>query len=217
MLTKTFSADLKAVGFDKDELPSEFEGYAAVFGNVDLGGDKIVKGAFADSLEKRYGSGGAGIPVYWNHNLDDPFGNVGKTLEAKEDDHGLRVRVALDTETSWGKQTARLLKEQRVTQMSFSFDVQEGAFVDSDDGSFYELRKLDLFEVSVVPIGMNQATEIISVKALKEKEREDARQATPPKEETSLPMVEEIDGVPQVFARRETAARKARLLNMEEV
>lgn len=209
MLKKTFSADLKAVGFDKDELPTEFEGYAAVFNNVDLGGDKIVPGAFTESLAKRYPAGGAGIPVYWNHNLDDPFGNVGKTLEAKEDDHGLRVRASLDTETSWGKQTARLLKEGRVTQMSFSFDVQEGAFVDAEDGMFYELRKLDLFEVSVVPIGMNQATEIVSVKALKEAERTKEEKATRP----DVLVGEEISEEPSL-ASRETAARRLRAMDL---
>ena len=208
MLRKAFDAEFKAVGFAPDGLPTEFEGYAAVFDTIDLGGDLIVKGAFADTLTKRYPAGGAGIPVYWNHELDDPFANVGTTLEAKEDDHGLRVRVALDTETSWGKQVARLLLEKRVTQMSFSFSVEEGAFVDADTGSFYELRKLDLYEVSVVPIGMNQATEIVSVKALKEEEQ--ARQKTTRPDE---PVEEEISEA-LVGVRRETAARRLRALEL---
>lgn len=203
MFKKTVSAEFRATGFSEDGLPSEFEGYAAVFGNVDLGGDKIVKGAFAETLAKRYPDGGAGIPVYWNHYLADPFANIGVTLDAKEDDHGLWVRVALDTTTSWGKQVAKLIKEGRVTQMSFSFDVQEGAFVDAEDGSFYELRKLDLFEVSVVPIGMNQATEILSVKSAMEKTQAD-KASTPPDV-----AVDETSGEPSV-ARRETAARRLR-------
>ena len=40
----------------------------------------------------------------------------------------------------------------------------------NDDGTFtpgyYELRQLDLFEVSICPIGMNQATEVSAKKAL---------------------------------------------------
>ena len=202
MLRKTHSGGFKAISFDKDGLPTEFEGYAAVFDNIDLGGDKIIKGAFADSLTTRYPKSGAGIPVYWNHELSDPFANIGQTIKAYEDDFGLRVSVALDTETSWGKQTARLLKEERVKQMSFSFDVVEGAFVESEEGYYYELRKLDLFEVSVVPIGMNQATEIVSVKALKEQEK------------TSRPDVEETPSEAPTVVRRETAARRLRAMDL---
>ena len=57
--------------------------------------------------------------------------------------------------------------------MSFAYNVEAGAWVDgqkNDDGTFtpgyYELRQLDLFEVSICPIGMNQATEVSAKKAL---------------------------------------------------
>ena len=53
MLRKTHSGGFKAISFDKDGLPTEFEGYAAVFDNIDLGGDKIIKGAFADAQPRR--------------------------------------------------------------------------------------------------------------------------------------------------------------------
>ena len=169
MLTKTYTADVKAA--TDEDGSTTFTGYAAVFGNIDLGGDMVVKGAFAESLKSRYADNGQGIPVYWNHDLDNPFANIGLTSKAVEDDHGLLVTVPVDESTDYGKQVARLLKEGRVTQMSFSFDVKEGAFVETDKDYYYELRALDLFEVSVVPVGMNQATEIVSVKALREQER----------------------------------------------
>ena len=41
-----------------------FSGYASTFGNKDLQGDVIAKGAFAETLEKDY-DGGAGIPIHW--------------------------------------------------------------------------------------------------------------------------------------------------------
>lgn len=207
---KTVTADIKAVDSEGSDLPSQFTGYAAVFNNVDLGGDKIIPGAFAESLAKRYPSGGAGIPVYWNHNLGDPFANVGITSNAVEDGHGLRVTADLDTATPYGEQVARLLKAGRVTQMSFSFDVLEGAFVDSEDGFFYELRKLDLFEVSVVPIGMNQETEILSVKSAMEAKSDRDPEISEP---DSGPVEEKNDDVPSV-ARRETAARRLRAMDL---
>ena len=165
MFKKTFAAEFKAV----NESGTTFEGYAAVFGNVDLGGDLIVPGAFEKTLAERY-AGGAGIPVYWNHDVNDPFANLGVTSKAVEDERGLRVTAEVDTSTGYGQQVAKLLKEGRVRQMSFAFDVKEGAFVESDElGFYYELRELDLFEVSITPIGMNQATEIVSVKSLMER------------------------------------------------
>lgn len=225
MLTKTRQVQLKAVG---DKGAPVFEGYAAVFGNVDLGGDMIVKGAFADTLAGRYPDGGAGIPVYWNHNTDDPFANLGVTSTAVEDDHGLLVTAEVDTSTDYGQQVAKLLRGQRVTQMSFAFNVTEGAFVESDEhGYYYELRKLDLFEVSVVPIGMNQATEITSVKALMEKRQpgdvlDDLRAAVDAATEIlrEKASTDEVDEVPSgadsggAFARRETAARALRALDL---
>lgn len=169
-LTKTIRTPVKATAETNEETGREtvrFEGYASVFDNIDLGGDKIVKGAFADALKTRYPDNGAGIPVYWNHEMADPFKNLGVTSKAIEDDHGLKVEGEIDTSTDVGQQVARLLKEGRVNQMSFAYDIEDGAWVDgtkNDDGTispgYYELRKLDLYEVSICPIGMNQATEV---------------------------------------------------------
>jgi HK97 family phage prohead protease len=162
MKTKTMSVQLKAIDLEA----GQFEGYAAVFGNKDSYGDIIVPGAFADTLAEDYGTEGKGIPTYWCHDFKDPFKNIGSTLWAVEDAKGLRVRVQLDTDTQFATQTLKLLKEGRVNQMSFGYSVLEGAFVESEEnGYYYELRKLKLHEVSVVPIGANQETEILAAKA----------------------------------------------------
>lgn len=176
-LTKTIRTPVKAIDQpDYEEAETEtirFEGYAAVFDNIDMGGDKIVAGAFTDTLAERYPDNGAGIPVYWNHETDDPFKNLGTTLSATEDEHGLKVEGTIDTSTSTGQQVAKLLKENRVNNMSFAFNISEGAWVDGVDNpdgthstGYYELRKLDLFEVSICPIGMNPETEVSAKKAV---------------------------------------------------
>jgi len=161
--TKTVDVEIKALD-DKQE--GYFEAYASIFGNVDSYGDMVVKGAFEESLAE-YAAAGAPIPVYWRHRMDDPFMNLG-AAEAKEDDRGLWSGCQLDLETAAGKQTHKLLKEKRVRQMSFAYDVIEGAWVDrkaEDGGSYYELRKLRIHEISIVPVGANQETEILAVKA----------------------------------------------------
>lgn len=162
MKTKTLEVEVKAIDLDE----GQFEGYAAVFGNKDSYGDVIIAGAFADTLADDFGPDGKGVPTYWCHDFKDPFKNIGSTIWAREDSKGLRVRVQLDLDTQNAKQTLKLLKEGRVNQMSFGYSVLEGAFVESEEhGYYYELRKLKLHEVSVVPIGANQETEILAAKS----------------------------------------------------
>ena len=162
MKTKSVTVQMKA---DAEALSEgQFTGYAAVFDNKDSYGDVIRKGAFADSL-KSYGEAGAGIPCYWSHQMSNPMMCIGETLEAKEDDRGLHVKVKLDTDTEMGAQVHRLIKLGRVNQMSFAFDVEDYAFAESDElGDYMELRKLKLHEVSVVQVGANQETELLDVK-----------------------------------------------------
>lgn len=159
----------------------QFEAYASVFGNKDSYGDVVVKGAFADTLET-WMKGDAVLPVLFGHNMQDPDFNIGAVLEAKEDEHGLWVKAQLDLDSPKGLQTYRLIKGRRISQMSFAYDVLEGGWAtrqkdadggDGDDNQeeYYELRKLKLYEVSVVPIGANQETEILAAKALQEAER----------------------------------------------
>jgi hypothetical protein len=54
-----------------------FTAIAAVFGNVDRDGDRIVKGAFAQSIEAWQRTGRT-VPLHWNHSPDpdDIVGHV---------------------------------------------------------------------------------------------------------------------------------------------
>ena len=169
MQLKTVGLAVKSAGPDDGLGEGEFLGYASVFDNKDSYGDIVRKGAFLDSLSE-WEKAGAVIPALWGHDMQDPFSNVGEVLTAEEDDHGLKVHVRFDLENPKAKQVYRLVKGRRVSQMSFAYDVLEGSYIESkdDDGkddSYYELRKLKLYEVSVVPIGANQETEILGVKA----------------------------------------------------
>lgn len=157
----------------------QFEAYASVFGNKDSYGDVVVKGAFADSLTGWKDSGNL-IPLLFGHNMSDPDYNIGHVEDAKEDDHGLLTLNQLDLENPKAVQTYRLIKGRRINQMSFAYEVLEGGYAtrqkDPDDESsdseeYFELRKLKLYEVSVVPIGANQETEITAVKAAELAER----------------------------------------------
>lgn len=77
----------------------------------------------------------------------------------------MKIRAKLDLDNEKANQVYRLLKERRLSQMSFAFDVVEGAEMKDNDNWVFEIRKVRLYEVSVVPIGANQETEVLAVKA----------------------------------------------------
>lgn len=142
-----------------------FTGYASVFNNIDSVRDVVLPGAFTETLAE-YGENGANIPCYWNHVLNDPRMCIGWTLEAREDANGLFVRVQLDLGSEVGSQAYAMLKRGLVKQMSITYIVEDAEEAPgSDGGGVWHLKKLKLFEVSVVPVAANQEAEILDVKA----------------------------------------------------
>ena len=162
---KAFVIKIKTDGLAE----GEFLGYASVFGIKDSYGDIVVKGAFENTLAE-WERKGIPIPLLWGHNTADPDFNVGY-VTAEQDDRGLKVHGYLDMESPKAAQTYRLLKSGRVNQMSFAYGIVDGAYVqpEGEDKSwrdaYYELREVDLYEVSIVPIAANQDAEILAVKS----------------------------------------------------
>ncbi|MGV3564162.1 MAG: HK97 family phage prohead protease [Nocardioides sp.] len=143
----------------------QFAAYASTFTRVpDSYGDIVAPGAFAKTLAD-WESRDAVIPLLFGHRMDDPDFNIGHVVKAVEDQHGLLVTAQLDLENPKAAQTYRLLKGRRIDQMSFAYDVLDEGQVEVDGGKANELRELSLYEVSVVPIGANQDTEVLAVKA----------------------------------------------------
>jgi len=167
MRIKSCPVRIKAAGENEGTEDGVFEAIVAAY-NVDSVGDKIMPGAFADTIAEWQKSGDP-IPVLWSHMSHDPEYHIGEVLEAKETDEGLwvKARIDLDEESPKARKIYSLLKGRRVKQFSFAYEVEEGAWVDKkDDGqSYYELRKLKLFEVGPTLIGANQSTELLDVKS----------------------------------------------------
>ncbi|MEU4735776.1 MULTISPECIES: HK97 family phage prohead protease [Streptomyces] len=165
MRIKSCPVRIKAAGEHEGTDEGTFEAIVAAY-NLDSVGDKITPGAFADTLAEWKGRGDP-IPVLWSHMSQDPDYHIGEVLEAEERPEGLWVKARIDTEPgSKAAQVYKLLKGRRVTQFSFAYDVEEGAWVDQKDGEgYYELRKLRLYEVGPTLIGANQATELLDVKS----------------------------------------------------
>ncbi|NJQ04284.1 HK97 family phage prohead protease [Streptomyces lonarensis] len=164
MRIKSCPVQVKAAGAHEGTEDGVFEAIVAAY-NTDSVGDRITPGAFAETLAEWKGRGNP-IPVLWSHMSHDPDYHIGEVLEAEERPEGLWVRARIDLDAPKAAQVYRLLKGRRVTQFSFAYDVSEGSWVDQKDGeSYYELRRLKLYEVGPTLIGANQATELLDVKS----------------------------------------------------
>ncbi len=149
---------MRAAGLPRGEvkfLPREvrrvgddgvIEGYASLFGVPDLGRDVVEPGAFADSIARR---GAAGIRMLWQH---DPGIPIGRWLSLVEDGRGLRGRGRLNLEVGRAREIAALIGEGALDGLSIGFRVVE-ANRDRRTG-LRHLRKLDLWEVSIVTFPM---------------------------------------------------------------
>ena len=169
-MTKFKSAEFAA------QMPSEgtVEGYAATFDREpDSYGDVIAKGAFARTLTE-WSQKEQPIPLLYGHNTEDPEMNIGKVTEAYEDEKGLHVRAEFDADNPKAQYVRKLAKEGRLYQFSFAYSVRDAADVDVDGFKAYELRDLDLYEVSLVQIPANQHAVITEIKSGRRNSKADA-------------------------------------------
>jgi len=160
MQVKTFAADIKVAPAAKNDTgPGEFTAVVSVFENTDLAGDRVKRGAFADSL-RSYQEKGRSIPIVWNHDWGSAESFIGKAVTAEETDEGLVVRGTF-FDTPRAQQVRTLLAERVVSEFSFAYDIlDEEKSVDGVN----ELRKLHILEAGPTLKGANPATRLIEAK-----------------------------------------------------
>lgn len=152
------------------QMPADgiVEGYASTFDRTpDSYGDVIAKGAFARTLEEWHAKSGDGlaIPLLYGHNTDDPMHNIGRVTEAYEDERGLFVHAEFDADNPTAQYARKLAAEGRLYQFSFAYAIRDAGEVELEDGTpAYELRDLDLYEVSLVQIPANQHAVVTGIK-----------------------------------------------------
>ncbi len=91
------------------------EGYASLFGVVDDGGDMVMTGAFARSLQKR---GASGVKMLWQHKATEP---VGVWTSIVEDARGLKVTGRLDLSVARAREALSLMRKGAVDGLSIGF------------------------------------------------------------------------------------------------
>ncbi|RUU29753.1 HK97 family phage prohead protease [Mesorhizobium sp. M6A.T.Ce.TU.016.01.1.1] len=158
---------------DSDASPGSFEGYGAVFGNIDSHGDIIEPGAFAKSLLDRQREGRGLPPMYKMHGGKIFPGNrhepVGVWDAMSEDAAGLHVKgrlIGLDTDQ--GKWNYAQLKEGGLKGLSIGFSVpaygaRSGSGKAGEPKRF--LKALNLKEVSLVDDPSNALSQVYRMKS----------------------------------------------------
>lgn len=157
--------------YTKDVDGRTVAGLAAVFGNIDSGGDRIIKGAF----KKTIGEGIGRVKHLWMHDPWNPPTAVIKELKEvgtrdlpdvvketyPEATGGLLVvREYLDTPR--GNEILEGIKSGAISEMSFGYDTIKSDFEEGEGdwkgSQIRNLRELRLWDTSDVTWGMNAAT-----------------------------------------------------------
>lgn len=204
-LIKSFNVDNVEVKSNEKDF-AIVKAYVSIFNNIDRAGDMIVKGAFKKSLENK-------LPkVCWCHEWNS---SIGKVISAEEDNKGLLVEMQITKETQKGAEAIALLKMGAMDEFSIGYQVNDYEIKSLPDGRVYnELKEIELFEVSIVLVGCNPDTKLISIKSdedieIKEEEKkndpqncditnenEEGNDITPSEngeKEVEAPKVEEIE------------------------
>lgn len=151
--TKFSAADFKRLGAD-----GTFEGYASLFGKLDLGRDIVMPGAFAESLARR---GAAGVKLLYQH---DPAEPIGVWTEIREDDIGLYVKGRLMPEVARAREVLSLMRAGALDGLSIGFRTVKGR-TDAKTG-IRRIEKADLWEISVVTFPMQTGARVHAVKQI---------------------------------------------------
>ncbi|MDT7935225.1 MAG: HK97 family phage prohead protease [Sphingomonadaceae bacterium] len=149
-----------------------FEGYGAVFNNVDLGGDQILPGAFRRAVQAaarkidpqfplmllEHGLGMSGVATL----------PIGVWTSLSEDERGLRVQGQL-AHTSTGRDVLALLKMQprpAVAGLSIGYRVRDAKTNPRPKTGEPDriIKDLELIEISLVTRPMNPRARIDAVK-----------------------------------------------------
>jgi HK97 family phage prohead protease len=142
----------------------EYVATASVFDVIDSYGDRVLAGAFANTLAA-WASKGDPIPVIWAHQWTNPMAHIGQVLDIDETGTDLRYKAALDLDDPFAMKVYQLMKGRRITQQSFGFDVVEGGWATFESREVFEIAEVDLYEVGPCLVGVNQSTDLLGIKS----------------------------------------------------
>ncbi len=130
------------------------EGLAAGYGNVDYGGEVMLRGSISRSIK-----GKSRIPMLMYHDHKRP---AGVWNQFEETDDGLLVKGRFSMKTAEGKNAYEQVKDGSLAGLSVGMVNVKSRFV----GKARHITEASLIEVSLVTIPMNERTQVMTVKDL---------------------------------------------------
>lgn len=137
------------------------EGWASTFGNVDLGADVVVKGAFKATIPDVKANG---IPLLADH-VASTASVLGTIYDAEETDKGLRIKARFSSAPS-AQDVRTKLVEGHLKSLSIGYEATKYSFAEVDGKTVRNLEEVKLWETSVVVFPMNPQATISRVKSL---------------------------------------------------
>jgi HK97 family phage prohead protease len=167
------STDMQHKSFEVAEVKAEgeageFSALASVFGNVDHVGDRVLPGAFKNTLDELRASGKA-LPIIWSHDHSNPMSYIGQAdpRGVLETERGLLVQGRLDINDGnpVADQFHTLMKNRLITAWSFGYTVPKGGQKRAKDG-VNEIKEVQLFEAGPTLRGANALAQTEAIKSL---------------------------------------------------
>jgi HK97 family phage prohead protease len=142
------------------------EGYASLFGVVDSARDKMMSGAFTQTLRTR---GLRRVPMLFQH---DPAQPVGIWDELREDMRGLYARGRLIPDVVRGRELLALLRNGALDGLSIGYRTVRGQI--DPRTRIRKLFQVDLWEVSIVTFPLLDGARVHAVKTSRQRAAADA-------------------------------------------
>src|SRR5258707_5179088 len=143
------------------------EGYLNYIGNIDLGDDRTMKGAFRQTLTDSYARKSAQDldylwPYLWNHDYSIiPPGGI---FEANEDRRGLYIKTQYNLDIQLGRELYSSFKMGTMKKQSMGYRAIQVDWVKEDGRSIRNLLEVAVMEGSAVVFPMNDLAQGDTVK-----------------------------------------------------
>lgn len=158
LVRKEFSLAIENV----KEAPEEgvtidvFDGLASVYDVIDLHGDVITRGAFAETLQRR----GPERVLLYQHDIHRPIG----TAMFKDGEQALLTTGHANREVQDAREAMALVRQKAIKGLSIGFNITSEEW----EGGIRHITGVDLWEVSVVTFPANPLANITEAKSASE-------------------------------------------------
>lgn len=128
----------------------------------DSQGDIVLRGAYRDTIAE-WARRPRKMALWWNHAYSDPGSAIGTVFAMRETEEGLVVEGMLNLSNAKAQHVYEGMLASTVGEFSIGYNVAPEDYETVGDVRY--LRRVELLEISVVSMGANRETRLLSVKS----------------------------------------------------